>query len=87
MSDVIALLDLLGGGQPVEIDVALAELDPQISSAIRAGDSQTLANLLGGRSNMVCGLFPAKEKDEEKEGDEDDAPVKEPKPSDIRRAA
>lgn len=87
MSDVIALLDLLGRGASVEVDAALAELDPRISSAIRAGDSQTLANLLGGRSNMVCGLFPAKEKEQEKEGDGDEQPVEEPKPGDIRRAA
>jgi hypothetical protein len=87
MSNVIDLLAQLGSGTLAQLDeAALAPLDPQVRAALLSGDQARLVELLGGRSNMVCGLFPAKEKDKE-EPNEDDTPAEAPQPGGLRNAA
>lgn len=87
MSNVIELLAQLGSGTLTQLDeTALAALDPALRAALVAGDNQRLVELLGGRSTMVCGLFPAKEKDKDQPGDGDE-PKEEPKPDGLRQAA
>jgi hypothetical protein len=74
MSNVIALLEAMGAdagygsesGPQLEQQIASAGLDAETREALLRGDARALNRLLGGRGNVVCGLFPA-EPDEEQQ--------------------
>lgn len=51
---------------------AMAQIDPALREALAARDSKRLEQLLGARTNVVCGMAPAEDdvpnkKDEEEE--------------------
>jgi len=94
MSDVIALLEKMGAlgvlsASDRSAAIRQAALDPEIASALLSGNSAQLNALLGARSTMVCGLFPAKDNETPADGDDpdEDVPVDDPKPDGLRRAA
>ena len=66
MSNLIAFLDSLGRtatvstqGDDFTAAVKAAELDDRAEAALLAGDTATLAQLLGARPTMICALMPA----------------------------
>lgn len=95
MSKVLRILDLLGQDAGLqradseELAQALAgmELDHGTMTALLSGDSVALTKMLGASSNVVCGLFPGKEEEEEEneespdQDDEERAPDREDDPN------
>ena len=68
MSNVIAFLESLGrSAAPAPTAAELADavaalpVGDDAKSALLAGDTGTLSDLLGGRPKMICMLFPADE--------------------------
>jgi hypothetical protein len=83
MSNVIAFLESIGrdpalkpGEEAFTAAVQASGLDDQAQAALLARDGGTLSELLGGRTKMLCSLFPADEDDkrDEEQPDEDDQP-------------
>ena len=83
MSNVIAFLESLGNnaaqsqlaGDEYVAAVDALGLDDAPRQALLARDAAGLNDLLGGRSKMICALFPAdqepqKDDEQEEEGDE-----------------
>ena len=88
MSNVIAFLESLGrSAAPAPTAAELADavaalpVGDDAKSALLAGDTGTLSDLLGGRPKMICMLFPADD-DQKKDGDEEPT---EPVPDDERK--
>lgn len=83
MSDVISFFELVGQDAGLhdaavsELEIALAQTDisAELKSAILERDHRLITQLLGGRSNVCCGLFPGRE-DEEEDDTDDEGPEK-----------
>lgn len=83
MSKIINLLEKMG--QNAEFRYAnadqlaslMADTDPALIDAVIAGDQTGLEQLLGARTNVVCGLHPADQPDEEPLDEPEDQPEKE----------
>ncbi|RVT44451.1 hypothetical protein EMM73_16675 [Rheinheimera sediminis] len=76
MSVIISLLEKMGQNaglryanaeQLVEL---MAETDPALISAVICGDQAKLEAILGARTNVVCGVHPAEEPQENEPEDE-----------------
>lgn len=87
MSNVIAFLESMGrraASVPTEAELAdaVASLDigDDAKSALLAGDTGALSDLLGGRPKMICMLFPADEP-QKQDGEE----PTEPQPDDEKK--
>lgn len=80
MSNVIAFLEKMGQNatmrhatlNEMELVLTCAQIDPELQGAILSRDQSRLEELLGARTNLVCGVFPGKEDDDDE---------KEPEPS------
>ena len=83
MMDVIEFLDRLGRNPhlrhaaPAELEraIAAAGIDPELRSALLAGDPLRLVELLGAQPNVCCLVVkpdPAEPEEEEEEEDEED---------------
>lgn len=78
MSNVIAFLESLGKNpalaEAANEDYAAAVdalgLDDAPRQALLARDANALSDLLGGRSTMVCALFPADDQPQKEQEDE-----------------
>jgi len=78
MSNVIAFLESLGNnaakaqltGEAYVAAVDAVGLDDAPRQALLNRDADALSGLLGGRSKMICALFPA-DQEPQKEGDEE----------------
>lgn len=85
MSKIVSLLEEMG--QNAEFRYAnadqLAELmtdtDPELIEVVIAGDQGRLEQLLGARTNVVCGIHPADQPDDEPKDEPEDQPEKEAK--------
>jgi hypothetical protein len=83
MSKIISLLEKMG--QSAEFRYAnadqlaslMADTDPELIDAVIAGNQAVLEQLLGARTNVVCGLHPADQPDEEPLDEPEDQPEKE----------
>lgn len=80
MHHAVRTLEALARDPQLAIDAATAGLAPELRAALRAGDADTLARLLGRPGTYACMILPA-ENDEPGEParapdapDEDDAP-------------
>jgi hypothetical protein len=79
MYNVIEFLERVGSdsrlrhASAAEQAAAMAQIDPALREALAARDSKRLEQLLGARSNVICGMAPAEDdapsrkKDEEEE--------------------
>jgi len=75
MSNVIGFLESVGQDAALrhaaqgELKLALsgAQIDPALQIAILNNDQDRLTALLGARTNLVCGVLPGKEDDDEGE--------------------
>jgi hypothetical protein len=75
MSNVLNFLECLGGDAELrnaeenDLKQALAKSDiaPAIGDAILSRDRAKLEELLSGKTNVCCGVFPGKEDEDESE--------------------
>lgn len=86
MQNVLTLLEKLAATPQLQLDAeainALLDqqtLAPALREAILTGDHASIVDALGGRSTMICAVFPAEPEKEPTPGDEpgdspDDAP-------------
>jgi hypothetical protein len=51
----------------LKLALTQAQIDPSVHVAILRGDQTQLATILGTKTNMVCGILPGKEDDDEGE--------------------
>ncbi len=73
MSNVIKFLETMGqdahlrhGSEAMALELARADISADLKAAILSGDRTQMETLLGARTNVVCGIFPGKEDDDEK---------------------
>ncbi len=83
MSVVIQLLEKMGQNSELryadagQLAQLMADTDPKLVAAVTAGDQQAIEALLGARTNVICGVHPAQEpQDDEPEQQPEDAPSK-----------
>ncbi|WP_233079531.1 hypothetical protein [Rheinheimera soli] len=80
MSVVIQLLEKMGQSSELryadaeQLAELMADTDPMLVAAVISGDQQALEQMLGARTNVVCGVHPADQPD----GDEPAEPEQEP---------
>lgn len=80
MSVVIQLLEKMGQSSELryadaeQLAELMADTDPMLVAAVISGDQQALEQMLGARTNVVCGVHPADQPD----GDEPAGPEQEP---------
>ena len=79
MSVIIQLLEKMGQSSALryadaeQLTQLMADTDPALVAAVSAGDQRAIEALLGARTNVVCGVYPADEpQDDEPADDEDD---------------
>jgi hypothetical protein len=76
MSNVIEFLEFAGrtslGPEQLAKAVAALEASPALRAALVAGNHAALAELLGARSNVTLGLFPADDEGKGKGKDEEE---------------
>ena len=78
MSKAIQVLEQMGNDANCQSEEAITnlvtatELESEITEAIIRKDVISLEHQLDVRLDMVCGIFPAEDDDEEKEDDKDD---------------
>ena len=79
MSVIIQLLEKMGQNSALryadakQLTQLLADTDPALVAAVSAGDQRAIEALLGARTNVICGIYPADEpQDDEPADDEDD---------------
>jgi hypothetical protein len=73
MSNVIGFLEEMGRDAQLrhadadarESALTRAEIVPSVHAAIASGDTRRLEAVLGARTNMVCGLAPGKQDNED----------------------
>ena len=84
MSNVIGFLEKMGQDatlrhatqNELELALTLAQIDPELQTAIMSKDQTRIETLLGASRNICANLFPAKEDEDEgeeepsKDGDE-----------------
>ncbi len=74
MSNVIKFLETMGqdsqlrhgGEQATALELDRTDISADLKAAILSGDRTQMETLLGARTNVVCGIFPGKEDDDEK---------------------
>ncbi len=83
MSVVIQLLEKMGQNSELryadagQLAQLMADTDPKLVAAVTAADQQAIEALLGARTNVICGVHPAQEpQDDEPEQQPEDAPSK-----------
>jgi hypothetical protein len=77
MSNVIDFLERMGrdaqlrhaSSRDVELALACAQIDPELQATILAKDQSKLEVLLG-QATLCCMQFPAKEEEEDEDGEE-----------------
>lgn len=78
MSVIIQLLEKMGQSSELRYADAkqlaewMADTDPALVAAVSAGDQQAIEAILGVRANVVCGIFPADEPQNEEPADGED---------------
>lgn len=83
MSVIIQLLEKMGQSSELryadaeQLAKLVADTDPALIAAVSAGDQQAIETLLGARTNVVCGVHPAQEpQEDEPEQQPEEAPDK-----------
>ncbi|MDR7121587.1 hypothetical protein [Rheinheimera soli] len=83
MSVIIQLLEKMGQSSELryadaeQLAKLMADTDPALIAAVSAGDQQAIETLLGARTNVVCGVHPAQEpQEDEPEQQPEEAPDK-----------
>lgn len=77
MSKIIRLLEKMGQNSEFRyadaehIASLMADADPALIDAVTAGDQSKIESLLGARTNVVCGIYPAQEPDQEEPSEEE----------------
>lgn len=83
MSNIINLLEKMGQSAEFryasaeQLTVLMADTDSALIDAVIAGDQHRLEDLLGARTNVVCGLHPADQPDDEPQDESEELPEKE----------
>jgi hypothetical protein len=78
MSVIIQLLEKMGQSSALryadaeQLAQLMAGTDPALVAAVSAGDQQAIEALLDVRTNVVCGVFPADEPQDEEPADDED---------------
>ena len=80
MSNVIEFLERLGSNPTLahgenagyEAEVAALAVDDEVRQVLMSRDSGALGDLLGGRPQMLCMLFPAEGDDNKKDSEDED---------------
>lgn len=78
MSVVIQLLEKMGQNSELryadagQLAQLMADTDPKLVAAVTAGNQQAIEALLNVRSNVVCGVFPADEPQDDQPSDDED---------------
>lgn len=67
----LELLETLGLETAFDTDKATSdiEISAEVLEAIEERDIESLEALLGARTNLVCGIFPAEDDDDQEEDD------------------
>ncbi len=77
MSKIIRLLEKMGQNAEFRyadaehITSLMADVDPALIDAVTAGDQRKIESLLGARTNVVCGIYPAQEPEQEEPSEDD----------------
>lgn len=85
MSKIISLLEKMGQNAEFryanaeQLALLMADTDTALIDVVIAGDQAGLEQLLGARTNVVCGIHPADQPDEEPQDEPEDQPEKEAK--------
>lgn len=85
MSVIINLLEKMGQNAGLRYASAeqlaelMADTDPALVSAVTCGEQSKLEAILGARTNVVCGVYPAEEPNEEEPNDDDEGEIKQMK--------
>ncbi len=78
MSVVIQLLEKMGQNSALryadaeQLAQLMADTDPALIAAVSAGDQHSIETILNVRTNVVCGIFPADEPQDDQPADEDE---------------
>jgi hypothetical protein len=79
MLNVLEFLERVGSdsrlrhASSAELTAAMnAEIDPALKAALAARDTAAIEQLLGARTNVVCGMAPAEDDVPEKRNDDDE---------------
>lgn len=82
MSVVIQLLEKMGQNSALryadaeQLAQLMADTDPALITAVSTGDQQAIEALLDVRTNVVCGVFPADEPQDDQPADDEDGKEK-----------
>lgn len=82
MSVIIQLLEKMGQSSELryadaeQLAKLMAETDPAIIAAVTAGDQHAIETLLGARTNVICGIHPADQPDQDEPAEPDPEPEK-----------
>lgn len=78
MSVIIQLLEKMGQSSELryadakQLAELMADTDPALVAAVQTGDQRAIEALLDVRTNVVCGIFPADEPQDEQPADDED---------------
>lgn len=78
MSVVIQLLEKMGQNSELryadagQLAQLMADTDPKLVAAVTAGDQLAIEALLGARTNVICGVYPAEEPQDDQPVEDDD---------------
>ena len=78
MSKIINLLEKMGQNagfryaNAEQLAVLMKDADPALIDAVISGDQIKLEAILGARTNVVCGVYPAEEPEDREEVPSDD---------------
>ncbi|MBU1617954.1 MAG: hypothetical protein KJ556_01005 [Gammaproteobacteria bacterium] len=83
MSVIIQLLEKMGQSSELryadaeQLAKLMADTDPALIAAVSAGDQQAIETLLGARTNVVCGIHPADQPQEDEPAEPEQEPEQE----------
>lgn len=83
MSVIIQLLEKMGQNSTMryadaeQLAQLIADTDPALVAAVSAGDQQAIERLLGARTNVVCGIHPADQPDQDEPAEPEQEPDQE----------
>jgi hypothetical protein len=86
VSEIIDFLEKIGENAELRyannerISRLMENTDPALIEAVIRGDQQALESILGARSNVICGVHPADDPDQD---DSDEEPANEPNQSHV----
>lgn len=83
MSVIIQLLEKMGQNSALryadaeQLAQLMTDTDPLLVAAVRTGDQQAIEALLGARTNVICGIHPADQPDQDEPAEPEQDPEQE----------